>query len=265
MFELPNKSMYYIHGGIEACKPNKHTGPEFRTFYSMHYVLHGAGFYKFRNKTYHIKAGQSFLLFPFEKIEYYPDPENPWEYTWVCFAGDIAEKTISYTGFTADNPVSPILPRKEFLDNYKALSNIPQTLAENYRIIGTLYHLLADYIKLYPNENDSEAENKIMTKANLYIAKNYSRCDLSISDIAKDLFISRSYLYKIFYTKYNLSPIQYLTKYRVENARNMLLSTKESVKNIAYSVGYSNPIYFSKVFKQLIGCSPQEYRDDHKN
>lgn len=264
MFELPNKSLYYIHGGIEACKSDKHTGPEIRTFYALHHVLKGAGFYKLRNKTFHIKAGQSFLLFPFEKIEYYPDSKDPWEYTWTCFAGDIAEKTISYTGFTTDNPVSPILHKEEIIEKYKLLSDIPKSLSENYEVIGVLYQLLADYIRCFPNTDYSEAENKIMTKATLYIAKNYSRCDLSISDIAKELFISRSYLYKIFYTKYNLSPIQYLTKYRVENARNMLLSTKESIKNIAYSVGYSNPIYFSKVFKQLLGCSPQEYRDDHK-
>ena len=52
----------------------------------------------------------------------------------------------------------------------------------------------------------------------------------------------------------------YLKKIRIDNAKNMLLNTEQTVEDISYAVGYSDIKYFSRLFKKLTGVTPTEFR-----
>ena len=64
--------------GREDCSDLHSWGPGVRAFYIIHYVIRGAGFLECGGKRFRITAGESFLLYPYTELFYYPDPEDPW-------------------------------------------------------------------------------------------------------------------------------------------------------------------------------------------
>lgn len=71
-------------------------------------------------------------------------------------------------------------------------------------------------------------------------------------------------LRKLFTKEINLSPVEYVTALRLENAKNMLKNTSCSVSNIATAVGYNSLPYFSAVFKEKIGLTPKAFRQQYR-
>ena len=67
----------------------QHWGPGVRTCYILHYVIKGQGTFVCKGKAYSISVGESFLIRPFEKIEYYANKNDPWSYVWLNFNGGV--------------------------------------------------------------------------------------------------------------------------------------------------------------------------------
>lgn len=91
--------------------------------------------------------------------------------------------------------------------------------------------------------------------------QDHMRTDVNLSAIASDMGFSASYLTKVF-KEHNdgQTPVKYLSELRMVTAKQLLLDTDLSVKEIGEQVGYSDPFHFSKAFKQLVGVSPAQYR-----
>lgn len=92
-----------------------------------------------------------------------------------------------------------------------------------------------------------------------YIHSHYSQ-EINIHNIATKFSITPAYLSRIFKKQEGIPPIEYLTKYRIEQACHYFLSSTMSIREVAELCGYSNQFYFSKAFKQIMGISPSEYR-----
>ena len=91
-----------------------------------------------------------------------------------------------------------------------------------------------------------------------FIAANYQR-PITIADIADHVHLSRSRLYRVFMQQVFISPQQYLTEYRIREAIRLLQDRKGTVQEIAYAVGIEDPAYFTRLFKQVMGKSPNQY------
>ena len=107
--------------------------------------------------------------------------------------------------------------------------------------------------------SDSGSANDYVTKAQAYIRSNYCN-PIKVSDIANYVCINRSYLYTLFEKTLGISPQQYLTSYRIAKAVELLQLTKLSIESIAISCGYTDPLVFSKAFRQEKKLSPSQYR-----
>ena len=86
--------------------------------------------------------------------------------------------------------------------------------------------------------------------------------DLSVQDIAAELGYSEAYFCKLFKQYFGQSFVSYLTEYRIDRAVKMMEDISVSVKDAGKAVGYSDPNYFSKVFKRVKGLNPSEYRNN---
>lgn len=89
--------------------------------------------------------------------------------------------------------------------------------------------------------------------------------DLSVQDIAAELGYSEAYFCKLFKQYFGQSFISYLTEYRIGRAIKMMEDISVSVKDAGKAVGYSDPNYFTKVFKRVKGLNPSEYRNNAQN
>lgn len=105
----------------------------------------------------------------------------------------------------------------------------------------------------------SNTDNAYFEAAVSYINANY-HSRLTVEDIASYVGISRKYLFALFKDNIGISPKEYITEYRIRRATELLEDESLPVSNVAYSVGYSDQMSFSKVFRQKMGMSPTEYR-----
>ena len=107
--------------------------------------------------------------------------------------------------------------------------------------------------------NDETIE-RIVQFINLHIAD----ADLKIDDIATAMGMSRSVLYGKIKSAVGMTPVDLVRHIRIMRGADLLIQTNDNLANIAYSVGFSDPKYFSKVFKKEMGIIPSEYRERAK-
>jgi len=100
----------------------------------------------------------------------------------------------------------------------------------------------------------------LVNSAITYIRENYSK-NISLTQVAQHIYISPSYLSKIFSSEMQETFSQYLLSYRINRAKELLRSTYDKVYEIALQVGYSDTAHFSKLFKQYTGQTPNQYRN----
>ncbi len=105
--------------------------------------------------------------------------------------------------------------------------------------------------------------NSLSAKVKKYINDNFHR-DISMDDAAKETNLSYHYFSKFFKDSTGKSFVEYLTELRVDKSKGLLRETNDSIKEICYKIGYSDPNYYCKIFKKVTGMTPTEYRDNQK-
>lgn len=102
----------------------------------------------------------------------------------------------------------------------------------------------------------------IISKCIKYVEENYTE-NISLSDLAEYTHKSKSYLSTLFKLETNVNFSIFLINFRIEKAKQLLKKTDNKVYEIAEKVGFNNPYYFSKVFKETTGLCCKDYRDRH--
>jgi two-component system, response regulator YesN len=100
----------------------------------------------------------------------------------------------------------------------------------------------------------------LIDKAKQYIEEHYNDCELSVEKLCGYLGLSATYFSTLFKRETGFSFVAYLTQTRMENALRLLNTTEEKAYIISELVGYTEPNYFSYVFKKQYGVSPSKYR-----
>lgn len=238
--------------------PNMHMwGPGVRDIYALHYIVSGKGILETRDTAFPLKAGESFIIFPHTEVYYYPDKHDPWEYVWIEFKGDEAQRLVALAGLEPEKPVVSESP--DNLEPYfHIIENTNAKPFDKIRSDAKLRLLLSYYMEYYPKEA-SIRQNDYVETAKEYIENNYWKTSITVSDIVNVVNIERSYLFRLFKDATGMSVSNYLTVCRIQRACELLKSSNLSIKSIACSVGYSDPMYFSKVFKKATSYPPSEY------
>lgn len=104
-----------------------------------------------------------------------------------------------------------------------------------------------------------EHENQIVLRAKEYIQENFHK-DLSLDRVSRQLDLSSYYFSKLFKEETGSNFIEYLTNLRINRAKELLKNEEYSMKAICTEIGYSDPNYFSRIFKKITGVTPTEYR-----
>ena len=258
--------------GYEKCRPLHSYGPFIRNNYLFHYVISGQGTLLVDDTSNHsteykIKSGSGFLIEPGRINTYFADREDPWEYTWVEFGGLRAREILESSGLSSETPV--YIPRTpedgEFLKN-ELLYLAEQGQESPLCLIGHLY-LIMDAIQKGSSRKRSTQGGKLSEfytrEAITFIEQNYA-LSVTVEDMAKRCNLDRSYFGKIFRETMGQSPQEFLIRYRMSKAAELLKLTDLSIGDISIQVGYPNQLHFSRAFKKVYNISPREYRQNHK-
>jgi two-component system response regulator YesN len=149
--------------------------------------------------------------------------------------------------------VNEVLP---FSLNWHEIKEILASEEVFYEKIREIFNVVIEFRDLRTGNSSSAT----ILKAKAYIDKHFSEESLSLNTVASNVYISPNYLSTIFAQETGEKFIEYLTRARIERAKYLLKNTVMKSADIAYEIGFSDPHYFSVIFKKHSGLSPREYR-----
>ena len=132
-------------------------------------------------------------------------------------------------------------------------------------IIAAFGNLIVSYMIAFQN---TKPLRDVVDAIRSSITQNFTDCDYELDKFLRTIPFSYDYLRKLFKSEMGMTPHNYLTNLRMQLAEKLLCSSdslEQNISQIAYVCGYSEPLYFSRVFKKHFGCSPKNYATRHKN
>ena len=229
--------------GRMKCIPGNHFGPVIRDYILIHYVENGQGVLYKNNNAYPVHKGQAFIILDGEWVSYVADKNDPWEYRWIAFTGDLAYKYKSLPPVI--NISNDLFPNAEEHQN-----NFTE-----YILASQLFRMTAE---LFAQEKQ---DNQYIRKVKNYIKYSYMN-DIRVEEIAKAVSLDRYYLSRIFKKETGKTIQEYLINVRMNHACTFL-SEGRSVSESAALCGYFDLSNFSKMFKRIYGVSPTEFQKNN--
>ncbi|TVY01339.1 response regulator [Cohnella terricola] len=170
--------------------------------------------------------------------------------------------------------VSRLLNERIFDQVFRTYGEASVEIIKVYKMAGSLYNFvhIQDYIRsaqgLLLSLNDyirhlrsAHVDQKDMARALEYIQANYDK-ELSMTMVSNHVSLNYSYFSEAFKDYAGLSFVQYLKKLRIEKAKELLETTDLKVLEIGDRVGFENTKHFNRVFRESVGVSPLEYRQN---
>lgn len=248
----------YVADGIP-----KMTFREFgRVDYHILYVVRGVGEVRYENERYRLSTGDGVLYPPGVPHEYSFPIEGDAMTLWVHFSGTAVEEILKQCGLSggvfhvnSPNEVETIGSRmvREFA-LYNRDANRKNS-ADEVMLNGLLMNWIAALLR----NRELPLSDEPIVAALEYINRNYNRRD-SMESLAALCRLSTSRFLHRFKALTGVSPNQYRLSLRMERAKELLSDPALTVTEVAYAVGFTDPLYFSRAFRRENGVSPQEYR-----
>ena len=129
------------------------------------------------------------------------------------------------------------------------------------KCLSELYGLITQISTLAAYADSLVGKYGLIHKSVKYIEKNYRREDLYTPMLAEMSGIGETYYRSIFLAVFHMPPARYIQKYRVDKAKELLVSTNGSIDQIARATGFAGASYFCKVFKSVTGMTPSEFAE----
>lgn len=259
--------MLFFFCGYERTPPDLSRGPSVWDYYLIHNVHAGEGFIRTNNEEYLIRSGEGFIIYPNVVSHYFTEKSNPWEYSWIAIKGKGIEKILYQTSIS---PFQNKFKHQNF-DFFKFFSiehqNAIRFDASNILLLKSNFYAFLSHIMVL---NSKEVDRSLKDSKNVYIkaVENIVNTNfhnrISIEQISKQIGLDISYLGKLFKDEKGISIKNYLTNVRIKKACELLKNTNYQISDISRSLGYSDQLQFSKIFKKYKLVSPSKFRHQNK-
>lgn len=225
------------------------------------FVNDGQGWCKTGKKSFTLQNNDVLLLPPNTPHSYGTDGLSPWSIFWFHFEGQSALNLLQWIQPEATTSIvrctAPEALRRQF---YSILSAVERgyhehTLLELSRVLINVLTLLH---RNPSHEHRNDTSERI--EAVMDAMRNDIQSPKPLPDYAAQAGLSVSQFSHLFNQHTGVSPMTYLTEVRMQRACEYIDTTNLSIQAIAYELGYHDPLYFSRAFKNCIGLSPKQYR-----
>ena len=231
------------------------------------FMLTGHGHGSYGGQKWTARAGDAVLMDLRIPHTYYSDPGDPWEMYWVRMGGPGVDELFSRLIETAGSPVIPFASRARIDADIQAIFDLhgPQTPGYKAWIFHHLTGLVANVTEGLRRRDDSAGETLPRASGGIAAATALLRAEhagtVSLRELARAAHMSIFHFSRRFKAATGFSPMDYLEKFRISRAQELILSDPDmKLKQIASETGYADAAYFSRVFKKCTGVSPREYR-----
>lgn len=214
------------------------------------YCTGGQGRFEFRDRTLHYSAGDIVIIPP--NVLHANNSEEGFTNIHI----NITDATFPFK--------EPLLisddSEKHILNAFKdAFYFFNSETDSKQLIIAAFGNLIVNYVIAFRN---TKPLRNVVDAIKSNIMQNFTDCDYELDKYLHSIPFSYDYLRKLFKSEIGMTPHNYLTNLRIQMAEKLLCSSEtveQNISEIAYICGYSDSLYFSRVFKKNFGCSPKHY------
>ena len=230
--------------------------------YQINYITEGGGVLETDSGKFTIRAGSIFIIHPGVWHRYKPLLKTGWQEYYLGFNGELADRLLKHPLFEKHTPVLNVGVREELIDTYFKVFDLVQEEQPGFQQIasGLIVKMLGYLISF---EKQKEFKGKriatIIEDARFRIRQHVDQ-EIDMEKMALEYNIGYSYFRKMFKNYTGMSPHKYHLELKVMRAKELLLVTNKSVKEISYELGFQTIHYFSRLFKNKVGKSPTEFR-----
>jgi AraC-like DNA-binding protein len=259
-----------IPPGMNSYPSNSHPSEYYFTWergrilneFQVNYITRGSGIYETETARYSIKPGSLLITQPGMWHRYRPGKGTGWMENYVGFEGSIPRNIFNQNRAYTQKPVLHIGNREEFIDTYHKIFEMVLEEKPGFQQVasGMIMKLLGYMVSLEKQRNFSgKRVEKIIRNACFQIREDIGK-EIDFKQYADDNFIGYSYFRKMFKQYTGIAPVQYHLDLKIRRAREMLISTDRSIKEISFDLGFHSIHYFSRIFKKKTGVTPSEIR-----
>ena len=227
--------------------------------YMFSYTLKGEGKLEYEGKTWDLKENDLFFI-DCEQDQYYYTSSSVWEHIDIHFYGGcVRDLYLEYRSLS--QPVCKCKKNTMLLQQIEDLARLWDT-SQFYSaqlISNKISELLLNLLILIKKETLPEKQIDTLSYVVKYIEKHFTE-PLTLEFLADFTSMSKYHFSRIFKEYTGLSPIQYIISLRIAHAKTMLTDSSLSVKQIAFSTGFTDINNFTKQFKRLENTTPSAYR-----
>jgi AraC-like DNA-binding protein len=261
------KNLFITEIGFEAdtaFRPfKKHTAGN---YYLLIYVAKGEGWYTARGKMFTLEENDFFVIPHNEAAQFGSSEENHWSIYWAYFSGAQAPGIVVHLmgkNNLAPRKAKPLVGRiaqfNDILHHLELLENMENLVYANSRF----YSFLCSF-RLTVLSAKKHAKKDGVIQSIEYMRENIHG-NVTLHDLARSAGLSVSHYCSLFKKKTMQSPLNLYTSMKVQRACQMLQNRDQTIKSIAYSLGFFDQYHFSKVFKQIMGTSPKHFKNHRRN
>ncbi len=230
--------------------------------FQVNYISEGQGILETSQGTMQVKPGSIMVIRPGVWHRYRPEIKTGWHEHYVGFDGDIARHLLGQSVYSSEQMMIHCGYREELIDIYLKLYDLVSEETPGYQQVcsGLVMQLLGLIVAFKKHQNFSgKYIEQVIQKIRIHMHENVEQ-EIDLASIAGDHQIGYSYFRKMFKRYTGVSPHQYQLELKILRAKELLISTDKSIKEIGYHLGFNSIYYFSRFFKDRTGVSPSDIR-----
>ncbi|HEX4797559.1 MAG TPA: AraC family transcriptional regulator [Humisphaera sp.] len=258
---LPDTPLAVVGGGHEFCSPDYAIQREHFPYYSVELVARGRGWLNLEGKAHVLDAGTIFTYGPAVSQHITTSPRDLLEKYFIDFTGPRAPRIMRECGLTPGT-VARVSSVSEVQDIFDTLIRDGMRGGDESGMLCTTlceYLLIKLAARLIPIGSPPSIACATFQRCRRHIATHFRRLR-SLEQIAAECEIDEAYLCRLF-RRFDLqAPYQYLLRLKMNFAAEQLRNRNMLVKEVAASVGFTDPFHFSHAFKNVFGASPEIFR-----
>ena len=212
-----------------------------------------------------ISNGDGFLLFPKVWHRYKPKKKTGWTERWIGFSGTLAKEFLSNGYFNPNQPIIPKCTRSNIPGYFDLLFNLFNNEPFGYQRLasGICIQLMAELYNTQQIRDKDDILNTMVSQAKHIMYKQIDET-INLDKMASEFGVSYSKFRSDFKKQTGTSPLQYFLLLKIEKSKDLLLRTNKTQKEIAYSLGFESDYYFNRLFKQKVGKTPRQFRENNR-
>ncbi len=226
--------------------------------FSMGIVAHGKGRLITKEQSYDLNVGDLFFTFPSKQASF-ESVENL-EYYYISFVGTRASALINRTKVNESRAV--ICSQNQLIPIWKYAIGMADENNTDLFAEAVILYTFAVISNTFEEKESDKADSNIVLKIKKYVDAHYDDPELSLKSVSERFLYNDKYISERFRRTMRTGFSEYLKNLRIEHAKKLIDNGFKNVTEISKLCGYSDPFYFSKVFKAQTGFSPKKYIDD---